>query len=324
MRIRTLGKTNLQVSELGYGAWGIGKHMWLGAEDDESMRSLRRALDGGVNFIDTALAYGDGHSENLVGQAVRASGGTVYVASKIPPKNMQWPARRGVPASEAYPADWVIECTERSLANLGLDTIDVQQFHVWDDSWAQQGDWVDAIDRLRTEGKIRYFGVSINDHQPANAIDLVKSGLVDTVQVIYNVFDQSPEDELFPAVLEHNVGVIVRVPFDEGSLTGRISPETHFPEGDWRNGYFGGDRRQQVWDRVQALLKDMDIPLERLPEVALRYCLSHPAVSTVIPGMRSLRNVEANLSAESLGHLSSSELELLRRHRWVRNFYQAP
>ncbi len=324
MRIRTLGKTNLQVSELGYGAWGIGKHMWLGAEDDESMRSLRRALDGGVNFIDTALAYGDGHSEKLVGQAVRDSGGTVYVASKIPPKNMQWPAQRGVPASQAYPADWVIECTERSLVNLGLDAIDVQQFHVWDDSWTQQGDWAEAIDRLRTEGKIRYFGVSINDHQPANAVELVKSGLVDSVQVIYNVFDQSPEDELFPAVLEHNVGVIVRVPFDEGSLTGRITPETRFPEGDWRNAYFGGDRRQQVWDRVQALLKDMDIPLERLPEVALRYCLSHPAVSTVIPGMRSVRNVEANLSAESLGHLSSSELQLLRQHRWVRNFYQAP
>ncbi len=324
MNYRTLGKTHLQVSQLGYGAWGIGKHMWEGADDDESMRALRRAIDGGVNFIDTALAYGDGHSEQLVGSAVKASDRPVYVASKIPPKNYEWPARPGVHASEAYPAEWVVECTERSLANLGLETIDVQQFHVWSDEWLSQGGWAEAVDKLRHEGKIRFFGVSINDHQPANGLALVRSGLVDSVQVIYNVFDQSPEDELFPAVLEHNVGVIVRVPFDEGSLTGKVTPTTEFPEGDWRNSYFGGDRRQQVWDRVQAVAGDLGVPVGGLAEVALRYTLSHPAVSTVIPGMRSLRNVEANLSAEASGHLSSSELDVLRRHRWLRNFYQAP
>jgi aryl-alcohol dehydrogenase-like predicted oxidoreductase len=322
MNYRTLGKTGLEVSVLGYGAWGIGKGMWLGADDTESVRSLRRAIDAGVNFIDTALAYGDGHSEQLVGQAIREAEGTTYVASKIPPKNSEWPARGGVAAAEAYPAEWVVECTERSLANLGLETIDVQQFHVWSDEWLHQGDWAEAVGRLREQGKIRHFGISVNDHEPDNAVALVRSGIVDSVQVIYNIFDQGPEDELFPAVQAANVGVIARVPFDEGSLTGRISPDTEFPPGDWRNNYFGGDRKEQVWERAQAITKDLGVPLENLPEMALRYCLSHPAVSTVIAGMRSLLNVDANVRAAELGPLSPEELEVLHHHRWIRNFYR--
>ena len=220
MRYRKLGNTGLEVSELGFGAWGIGRDAWIGADDDESMRALRRAIEHGVNFLDTAYAYGDGRSEQLVGAAVRDSAETVYVASKIPPKNMQWPAPPGLSAEEVFPADWIVACTERSLENLGLETIDVHQLHVWSDDWVGQGDWLDAIERLKRDGKIRFFGVSINDHQPENAIRLVESGLVDTVQVIYNVFDQSPEDALFPAVEAAGVGVIARVPFDEGALTG--------------------------------------------------------------------------------------------------------
>ncbi len=323
MNYRGLGKTGLQVSELGYGAWGIGKTMWLGADDDESLRSLHRAFDQGVNFVDTALGYGDGHSEQLIGRAVREATGIVYVSSKVPPKNLKWPAPRGVSASEAFPAEWVVECTEQSLANLGLETIDVQQFHVWSDEWVGQGDWMDAIEHLRLQGKIRYFGVSVNDHQPANALALVNSGFADTVQVIYNLFDQSPEDELFPAVLAKNVGVIVRVPFDEGALTGKINPETRFPEGDWRNRYFGGNRKEQIWERVQAITRDLGVAVDRLPEIALRFCLSQSATSTVIAGMRSLHNVDANVRAAELGPLSAEELEVLRRHRWVRNFYPA-
>jgi aryl-alcohol dehydrogenase-like predicted oxidoreductase len=324
MNYRTLGRTGLRVSELGYGAWGIGKTNWIGADDAESLQALHRAIEKGVNFIDTALLYGDGHSEELVGQVVREAKGTVHVSSKIPPKNMKLPAPRGVPADEAFPAGWVVERTERSLANLGLETIDVQQFHVWSDEWLGQGSWMEGVEQLRSQGKIRYFGVSINDHQPASAVSLVNSGAVDSVQVIYNVFDQSPQDELFPAVEVGNVGVVVRVPLDEGALTGRIGPETEFPKGDWRNRYFGGDRREQVRDHVQAIAKDLGVPVERLPEIALRFCLSHPAVSTVIPGMRSVRNVDANVKAVELGPLTSEELEVLRRHRWVRNFYQAP
>jgi len=321
MRYRTLGRTGLKVSELGYGAWGIGQTMWIGADDDESLRALRRAIELGVDFIDTALGYGNGHSEELVGQVVRDSSETVHVSTKMPPKNMQWPAQAGVHADEAFPGDWIVECTERSLRNLGLETIDVQQMHVWSDEWVGQGDWLETIETLKRDGKIRFFGVSINDHQPANAIELVRSGVVDTVQVIYNVFDQSPEDALFPAVEEANVGVIVRVPFDEGALTGRITPDTEFPEGDFRNNYFRGDRKAEVWERVQAIARGLAIATPELPEHALRYCLSQPAVSTVIAGMRSVRNVEANAAAVDNGPLSSRELETLREHRWVRNFY---
>jgi aryl-alcohol dehydrogenase-like predicted oxidoreductase len=321
MQSRPLGRSGIDVSVLGYGAWGIGQTMWIGADDDESLRALRRAIELGVTFIDTALGYGNGHSEELVGQTVRASTETVHVATKIPPKNMQWPARAGVHADEAFPGEWIVECTERSLRNLGLETIDVQQLHVWSDEWVGQGDWLETIERLKRDGKIRAFGVSINDHQPANAIRLVESGVVDTVQVIYNVFDQSPEDELFDAVRAANVGVIVRVPFDEGALTGRIRPDTTFPEGDFRNAYFAGDRKEQVWEHVQAIASDLDVEIDRLPEIALRYCISHPAVSTVIAGMRSLRNVEANVAAANQGPLSRGQLERLQAHRWVRSFY---
>jgi aryl-alcohol dehydrogenase-like predicted oxidoreductase len=216
----------------------------------------------------------------------------------------------------------VIACTEESLRRLGLERIDVQQFHVWSDEWLDKGDWLEAVAQLKRDGKIGAFGVSINDHQPGNGVGLVRSGHVDTVQVIYNAFDQSPEDELFPAVQEANVGVIVRVPFDEGSLTGRIRPDTEFPEGDFRHGYFRGDRKQQVWERAQALAADLGVDVDELAEAALRFCVTHPAVSTAIPGMRSVRNVERNLAAVERGPLSAEQLDAVRPHRWERNFYR--
>jgi len=296
--------------------------MWLGADDDESLRALNRAVDLGVTLIDTALAYGDGHSEQLVGQVARERDERIVVATKIPPKNMQWPAPSGIDPDEAFPADYVRECTERSLRHLGLDTVDVQQFHVWSDDWVGRGSWLEGIEALKSEGKIRAFGVSINDHQPANALKLIESGDVDTVQVIYNVFDQSPEDELLPACEQHGVGVLARVPFDEGALTGTIGPDTEFPDGDFRNRYFRDDRKQQVAERVQAILDDLGIEREQLPEVALRYILSHPAVSSVIPGMRSVRNVERNAAVGDGHGLPADKVESLKRHRWDRNFYR--
>jgi aryl-alcohol dehydrogenase-like predicted oxidoreductase len=317
MRYRMLGKTGLEVSELGFGAWGIGRDAWIGADDDESVRALRLAIELGVNFLDTAYAYGNGHSEQLVGAAVRESAGTVYVASKVPPKNREWPAQPGVRVEETFPAEWIVTCTEGSLANLGVETIDVQQLHVWSDEWLEQGDWLEAVERLKRDGKIRFFGVSINDHQPANAIKLVESGIVDTVQVIYNVFDQSPEDALFPAVEAAQVGVIARVPFDEGGLTGSVRPETTFPEGDFRNSYFAGGRKREVWERVQAIARDLDVEVDQLPEIALRFCLSHPATSVVIPGMRSTRNVERNVRAAAGAPLDETQLTALRPHRWI-------
>jgi aryl-alcohol dehydrogenase-like predicted oxidoreductase len=322
MNQRPLGRTGLQVSEIGYGAWGIGQSMWLGADDDESLRALDRAVDLGVTMIDTALAYGNGHSEELVGQVARERDEPIVVATKIPPKNMTWPAPAGIDPDEAFPADYVRQSTERSLRNLGLDTIDVQQFHVWSDDWVGRGSWLAGVEALKSEGKIRAFGVSINDHQAANALRLIDSGAVDTVQVIYNVFDQSPEDELLPACEQHGIGVLARVPFDEGALTGRIGPDTEFPDGDFRNHYFRGDRKQQVAERVQAILDDLGIEREQLPEVALRYILSNPAVSTVIPGMRTVRNVERNAAVGDGNGLPDEQAAKLKRHRWERDFYR--
>jgi aryl-alcohol dehydrogenase-like predicted oxidoreductase len=314
----------MDVSEIGYGAWGIGGSSWLGAEDRESLRSLHRAMDLGVNLIDTALGYGDGHSEVLVGKAVRErTGEHVHVATKIPPKNGTWPAPAGVDPDDAFPADHVRACTERSLRNTGLDVLDLQQLHVWSDEWVGRGSWLEGVQRLKDEGKIRAFGVSINDHEPANALALIETGVVDAVQVIYNVFDQSPEDELLGACAAHGVGVLARVPFDEGALTGRIGPDTTFPEGDFREAYFQGDRKRQVDDRVRAILADLGIERDELPEVALRYLLSQPAVSTVIPGMRSVRNVERNCAVGDGKGLPADQVAKLRgHHRWDRNFYR--
>ncbi len=325
MNRRPLGRTGLEVSEVGYGAWGIGGSQWIGAQDDESVRALERAIDLGLNLIDTALAYGPHHSERLVGEVVRrraAGGDAVHVATKVPPKNLVWPAAPGTPVDDAYPGAHVRRCTERSLRNTGLEALDLQQLHVWSDEWAGQGDWLEAVEELKAEGKIRAFGVSINDHEPHNALRLIEAGVVDTVQVIYNVFDQSPEDELLGLCAERGVGVLARVPFDEGGLTGRIGPDTTFPDEDFRNGYFRGDRKREVAVRVQAIADDLGIAVEDVPEVALRYVLSHPAVSAVIPGMRSVRNVERNCAIADGRGLPAEQVEALHAHRWVRNFYR--
>jgi aryl-alcohol dehydrogenase-like predicted oxidoreductase len=322
MNYRSLGRTGLKVSEIGFGAWGIGKSMWIGASDEESLRALRRSIDLGLNFIDTALGYGEGHSEQLVGRVVRERSETIYVATKIPPKNLVFPSRSGTPVAEAFPSDHVIRCTEESLRNLGLETIDVQQFHVWSDEWVGQGDWLDAIQKLKQQGKVRYFGVSINDYQPENAIKLIESGVLDTVQVIYNIFEQNPEENLFPVCQRENIGVIVRVALDEGGLTGKITPDTTFAEDDFRANYFRGDRKQQVYERAKRIVSDLAISLDQLPETALRYVLSHPAVSTVIPGMRSVQNVERNCQVGDGRGLPKEGLQKLTAHRWSRNFYE--
>jgi aryl-alcohol dehydrogenase-like predicted oxidoreductase len=321
MRYRRLGRTGLEVSEIGYGAWGIGGAQWGGADDDESIQALHRAIDLGLNFVDTALAYGQGRSERLVGQVVRERKESVYVATKVPPKNRIWPAEEGSALGDVFPPGYVSECAEQSLRNLGMDTVDVLQLHVWNDEWADDAELIDEVDELRSSGRIQFFGISINDHQPDNGLRLIGRGVVDTVQVIYNVFDQSPEDELFPACREHDVGVIARVPLDEGGLTGRIDPDTEFEGDDHRAHYFRGDRKREVHERAAAIASDLGIKESNLANAALRFILSEPAVSTVIPGMRSLRNVERNVEASDAGALADEQRERLRAHRWVRNFY---
>jgi len=322
MNYRTLGKTGLQVSEVGYGAWGIGKSNWIGASDDESAKALNKAVDLGLNFIDTALAYGEGHSERLVGQVIKDRSETIYVATKIPPKDGRWPAQPGVPAAKTFPAQHVVACTEKSLKNLGVEAIDVQQFHVWSDEWVNRGDWLGAVQKLKEQGKIKFFGVSINDFQPENATELIQTGVVDSVQVIYNIFEQSPEDRLFRICEHHQVGVIVRVALDEGGLTGKITPDTEFEANDFRSRYFRGHRKQQVYDRVQKIASDLAITLDQMAETALRFTLSHRAVSTVIPGMRSVRNVDRNCRLADGHGLPKDQIGKLKAHRWSRNFYE--
>ncbi|WP_255953833.1 aldo/keto reductase [Streptomyces odontomachi] len=320
MRYRELGRSKMSVSEIGYGAWGIGESGWKGAAEDESVAALHRAIDLGVNFIDTARGYGE--SERIVGRVLRErTGDEVRVATKVPPKNGVWPAPDGLDPAETFPGAHIRASLETSLRASGLDHFDVLQFHVWSDEWMGRGDWLETIDALKQEGKIRLFGVSVNDHQPANALALVRSGAVDSVQVIYNVFDQSPAEELLPACAEHGVGVIVRVALDEGGLTGRITPGITFPEGDFRNHYFRGDRPAQVERRVAAIVDDLGIAPDEIAEHALRFVLSSPAVSTVIPGMRTVRNVERNTALSDGRLLTADQLAVLAEHRWQRNFY---
>ncbi|MHB8734038.1 MAG: aldo/keto reductase [Terriglobales bacterium] len=320
MRYRTLGRTGLQVSEIGYGAWGIGGSQWVGADDSTSVRSLQRAREAGVNFFDTALAYNEGHSEELLGRAFGTSR-EVIIASKVPPKNQIWPAKPESTLEEVFPKAYVLECLDLTLRHLGRDQVDLFQFHVWNDAWASQEEWHSTVHTMRASGKTAHIGISINDHQPANALQALETDLIDAVQVIYNIFDQSPDDVLLPYCHEHQIGVIARVPFDEGSLTGKVRPETVFPPADFRNSYFAGDRKAEVWARVQRLAQDAGVAIDALPALALQFCLSHPAVSTVIPGMRTPAHVASNTAVSDLGALPTALLEKVQRHRWVRNYY---
>ena len=322
MKYRMLGRTDITVSEIGYGSWAIAGGLWKGALEAESLRALHRAVDLGVNFIDTALVYGDGRSEELIGRFLREREERLAIATKIPPKNGRWPARPGTSLEQAFPYDHIIECTERSLRNLGIETIDLQQFHVWLDDWTGAQAWVDALGHLKEQGKIRFVGISINDHQPTSVLKAARSGLIDSFQVIYNIFDQSPEDVLFPLCRELNIGLIVRVPFDEGALTGAITPSTSFPEGDWRGWYFRGNRKAEVVDHVNNLRTVLGEEARSLPELALRFCLHRSEVSTVIPGMRTVAHVEANCSTSDGRRLTEPFLASVRSHRWDKNYYQ--
>jgi aryl-alcohol dehydrogenase-like predicted oxidoreductase len=321
MNYRKLGRTLFEVSDIGYGAWGIGGKQWLGGSDDESVAALRRALELGVNFIDTALAYGDGHSERIVGQVARAAETKIYVATKVPPQDRVWPARRGVGIESVFPYEYILRSAEESLRNLGLETIDLLQLHVWNDEWTPREEWRRAFEDLKSSGKARAVGVSLTEHDPDSGLGVVQTGLIDAVQVIYNIFDQAPERSLFPAAMRANVGVLARVPLDEGGLTGTLDERTAFPPGDFREFYFRGDRKKHTAARVEALRRDLG-PGAGVPETALRFCLSHPAVSSVIPGMRSVRHAESNAELSSLGPLPPETIAILKRHAWDRNYYR--
>jgi aryl-alcohol dehydrogenase-like predicted oxidoreductase len=318
MQTRTFGRLGWRVSEIGYGLWGMGG--WTGSEDAQSIAALERSIGLGCNFFDTALAYGNGKSEQLLGQVLaRHRGPKLYVATKIPPKNLQWPALTKYSLEEVFPADHIRRSTETSLKNLGLSSLDLQQCHVWTDGWAEDDRWQRAVDDLKREGLIRGFGISVNRWEPANVLKALRTGLVDSVQVVYNIFDQNPEDELFPACRELGVAVIARVPFDEGSLTGTMTRDMTWPAGDWRNLYFAPDKLPAIIDHVERLRSDVPSGMT-MPELALRFILACPDVATIIPGMRKPAHVDANLGASDGRPLASGVLDRLRTHRWQRTY----
>ena len=323
MKTRTLGRTGLQVSEVGYGAWGLGGNQWRGHKEDDAVQALRHALENGLNFIDTALAYNDGHSEQLIAQTLKETGAQAIVATKVPPKNQLWPAQPGIAIDEVFPYDYVMKCTETSLKNLGTEQIQLQQFHVWCPEWVDSDEWKRAIEDLKKSGKVKFFGISINDHQPDSALDAIRTGLIDTVQVIYNIFDQTPERNLYPLCEELNIGVLARCPLDEGALTGAITPEVEFDPAEFRAFYFRGGRKREVSEKVNSLRADLEAAgvSEPLATTALRFTLAPSAVSTVIPGMRKVRNVAANLAVSSMGPIPAPILEILRSHAWDKNYY---
>jgi aryl-alcohol dehydrogenase-like predicted oxidoreductase len=316
MQYRTFGRTGWKVSEIGYGMWGMAG--WTGSDDEESRRSLDRAVALGCTFFDTAWAYGEGRSEQLLGELLkRHPGKKLYIATKIPPKNRKWPARPEYPLSDVFPADYIREYTEISLRNLGTASMDLQQFHVWDDSWAADVSWQRAVASLKEDGLVSAIGISINRWQPTNVLKALATGLIDSVQVVYNVFDQAPEDELFVECQRRNIAVIARVPFDEGSLTGTLTRDSTWPDGDFRNIYFQPENLKNTLARVEKLRPVVPAGM-KLPELALRHILQHPAVATVIPGMRKLAHVEQNLAASDGRPLPSPLLDELKRHRWDR------
>lgn len=314
MKYRKLGRTDFEISDIGHGLWGMSG--WSGSEDQRSLAALQLAVDLGCNFLDSAWAYGDGRSDGLAGETLcRNPGKRIYVASKVPPKNRRWPANGTL--AETFPVDHVVEHAEKIREKLGADTIDLLQYHVWDDSWTDDPEFRRAVETLKSKNLIRSFGLSLNRWEPWNGLNAVRTGLVDAVQVIYNIFDQAPEDELLPACREFGVGVIARVPLDEGGLSGKLTLETRFPEKDWRAGYFNPENLKATVeraDRLQALLPEG----MTLPELALRFILSNRDVSTAIVGMRDVAHVRENIACSDAGPLPPELLQELKKHRWDR------
>lgn len=316
MKYRKLGRTGFEVSDMAHGLWGMSG--WSGSSDDESLRALQQSVDLGCNFFDTAWAYGDGNSDSLLGKIMAGNTNKrLYAASKIPPMNLKWPASPQYKYNEVFPPEHVFKYADLIRKKLGVDCIDLLQFHVWDDSWTDLPEFRSTVEKLKKDKIVRSFGLSLNRWEPENGIRACRTGLVDAVQVIYNIFDQAPEDELFPVCQELNIGVIARVPLDEGSLGGKMTPETTFPASDWRSRYFCKENLIPTLQRV-GKLKEIVPDGMSLPEMALRFIFSNPTVSTTIAGMRKPDHVKQNIAASDKGPLNPALLQELKKHRWNR------
>ncbi len=334
MKYRMLGKTGLKVSEIGFGAWQLANDpgMWIGADPKESMKCLQRFVELGGNFIDTAWVYGwddkkpaSHPSEELIGRFLKESGkrDDLVIATKVPPKNFEWPASPDIPISGVFPGDHIERCVNDSLKSLGVEAIDLVQFHVWQDSFASDAGWKKSIEKLTKAGKVRHWGISINDYQPENCLKTLDTGLISTIQFIFNVFHQKPAEKLLPYARKNKIGLIARVPLDEGGLSGKLTEKTVFPDGDFRKRYFGGERLRELARRTNSLEQLLGAEAGTLPELALRFILSFDGVSTTIPGMRRLGHVEGNTAVSDGRGLRPELLKKLKSHAWERNFYKS-
>ncbi|MFQ5995164.1 MAG: aldo/keto reductase [Acidiferrobacterales bacterium] len=323
MKYRILGRTGLEVSEIGFGAWPLGGGAWGNQKDRDSLAALNKAIDLGVNFIDTAAGYGKGRSERVVARALKERKEPVFVATKIHPMPGPWPPSPYCKIDERYPEKYLHEKVRERLEYLDTDCLDILQLHTWTRAWNKDPKALYVLKDLQSDGRIRFIGISTPEHDQNCIIDPIRQGHIDVVQLIYNIFQQEPAAELLPATADNEIGVIARVPFDEGSLTGKFTKDTEFVSGDFRNNYFAGDRLTRTVERVEKIKADLTDCELTLAQVALKFILAHPAVSTVIPGMRNPQQAQANAGCADLPDLSQEHVARLRRHAWQRGFWYA-
>jgi aryl-alcohol dehydrogenase-like predicted oxidoreductase len=320
MKFRKLGKTGLSVSEIGFGAWAIGSH-WGPQDENESVRALHKAIDLGVNFIDTAAGYGEGKSERIIAKVLKERNEDILVATKTPPAPGPWPPSPYCKKEDRFSEKYLRSNIEERLKNLGTDCLDILQLHTWTRAWNSNPEPFIILKKLKEEGKIRFIGISTPEDDQNSVIDLMKNGFVDTVQVIYNIFEQQPVAELFPEAIKNNVGIIVRVVFDEGVLTGKYKADSKFPADDFRNNYFADDRLERAVKRVDKIKEEFSDTKLSMPQLALKFGLQHEAVSTVIAGVRNIDQAEKNIAVSALPELSDDVMKRLQKHEWRRNFW---
>lgn len=343
MQTRPFGRLGRTVHEVGFGTWGMPGTWWRGIDPAEARRALRYAIEQGVDFVDTALVYGDGIAETWVGEAVRDTHARdrVMIASKVPPANGEWPGRGNASLRSVFAPEYVMKSVETTLRNVRTEAISLMQLHVWHDAWLDDPTWPalrGTMELAVRQGKVLHWGISANDKGASDAVRAVAEPIIDSVQVIYNIFEREPERALFAAAAKHQVAVIVRCPLDEGALGGDVGAETVFHPSDWRTRYFRGDRLAQLSAKLAALSALVEIPPRAakmghqpaapdrpecvtVAELALRFCLSRPEVTTVIPGMRSVAHVMENLLVSDGRVLSPRTRERLLPFAWDKNWY---
>jgi aryl-alcohol dehydrogenase-like predicted oxidoreductase len=320
MKHRPFGNKGIDVSEIGFGAWAIGGS-WGHQKESDSMEALEVAVDQGINFIDTAAGYGDGRSERIIGEFLKGRNERVTISTKTPPVPGKWPPSPYCRIGERYPEKYLRENLEERMRNLQTEQIDILLLHTWTRAWNDSPEALYVLQKMKSEGLVKLVGISTPEHDQNCVIQLMREGLVDAVQVIYNIFEQEPAAQLLPVALETGTGIIVRVAFDEGVLTGKYKATDTFEKDDFRRHYFAGDRLDRSVKRVERIRKAFGDSGYSLPQLALKFALSHPAVSTVIPGIRNREQALQNSEISSLPDPDEEVLMQLREHTWNRAFW---